>query len=387
MIGRFGSHSDDPWAGSDVTTHVRRSSFDTRSVFYHWYGDRVKRARQRAQEVDIRVASEVGSGLEPPWWRQPKTRGRRRPPLSRDAIVDAALAILDAEGVDALTIRRLGEKLGTGSASLYWHIAGKDELCELVYDRIMGEIELPALDPARWSDQLKQLARQAYRAMLSHNDAVRLSIGRPPAGPNTLRIVEWMLALMRGAGIPDQPAAQFGNILGRFLDASVLETSMGARASDADASPNVADDDARVLEQPPCRRVPEPPRARRHDVRRRCGRPVRVRPRPAHARPRRVPATRALGSAVIPSRQHRRTTTCALLDGLPRESARFATAHQPAGSSRGEREADGENQQVCNGHGCELPERRRGSSPPMRCTRLQFRARRRAAPRSRRSPR
>ena len=171
----------------------------------------------------------------------PRPRGRRRPPLSRDAIVDAALAILDAEGVDALTIRRLGEKLGTGSASLYWHIAGKDELCELVYDRIMGEIELPALDPARWSDQLKQLAREAYRAMLSHNDAVRLSIGRPPAGPNTLRIVEWMLALMRGAGIPDQPAAQFGNILGRFLDASVLETSMGARASDADASPNVAD--------------------------------------------------------------------------------------------------------------------------------------------------
>jgi hypothetical protein len=66
--------------------------------------------------------------------------------------------------------------------------------------------------------------------MLSHNDAVRLSIGRPPAGPNTLRIVEWMLALMRGADIPDQPAAYFGNTLGRFLDASVLEASTAARA-------------------------------------------------------------------------------------------------------------------------------------------------------------
>ena len=214
-------------------------------MFYHWYSDRVNARGQRAQEVDIRVASEVGSGLEPPWWRQPKTQGRRRPPLSRDAIVDAALAILDAEGVDALTIRRLGEKLGTGSASLYWHIAGKDELCELVYDRIMGEIELPALDPARWSDQLKQLARQAYRAMLSHNDAVRLSIGRPPAGPNTLRIVEWMLALMRGAGIPDEPAAQFGNILGRFLDASVLETSMGGAGERRRRQPKCRGRDAR----------------------------------------------------------------------------------------------------------------------------------------------
>lgn len=172
--------------------------------------------------------------LEPPWWRPPRGQGRRRLPLSREAIVDAALAILDTEGVDALTIRRLGHDLGTGAASLYWHIAGKDELCELVYDRIMGEIELPEPDPSRWEEQLKALARQAYRVMLSHNDAVRLSIGRPPAGPNTLRIVEWMLALLRGAGIPDEAAAYFGNSLGRFLDASVLEDSMafGARNGD-----------------------------------------------------------------------------------------------------------------------------------------------------------
>jgi AcrR family transcriptional regulator len=187
------------------------------------------------------MGRQITSGeLEPPWWRQPKAPGRRRPPLSRDAIVDAALAILDADGVDALTIRRLSQELGTGSASLYWHIAGKDELCELVYDRIMGEIELPDPDPARWEVQLKELARQAYRAMLLHNDAVRLSIGRPPAGPNTLRIVEWMLGLMRGAGIPDQPAAYFGNVLGRFLDASVLEASMGVGAGDADGGQDAA---------------------------------------------------------------------------------------------------------------------------------------------------
>src|SRR5262245_26572465 len=124
--------------------------------------------------------------LEPPWWRASKGRRRQRPPLSREAIVDAALAILDADGVDALTIRRLGQELGTGAASLYWHIAGKEELGELVYDRIMGEIELPDPDPSIWQDQLKDLARQAYRVMLSHNDAVRLSIGRPPAGPHTV---------------------------------------------------------------------------------------------------------------------------------------------------------------------------------------------------------
>jgi AcrR family transcriptional regulator len=189
------------------------------------------------------MAKEVTSDmLEPPWWRPSKGRERRRLPLSRDTIVDAALAILDSEGVDALTIRRLGQELGTGAASLYWHIAGKDELGELVYDRIMGEIELPDPDPSQWEEQLKDLARQAYRVMLSHNDAVRLSIGRPPAGPNTLRIVEWMLAVMRGAGITDQAAAYFGNILGRFLDASVLEDSTAGSTRNDDGRQDGADD-------------------------------------------------------------------------------------------------------------------------------------------------
>ena len=168
----------------------------------------------------------ASSQLDPPWWRTRKGRHRKHPPLTREAIVDAALAILDADGVDALTIRRLGQELGTGAASLYWHIAGKQELGELVYDRIMGEVDLPEPDPSRWEDQLKDMARQGYRVMLSHNDAVRLSIGRPPAGAHTVRIVEWMLGLLRGAGIPDLPATYFGNTLGRFLDASVLEASM-----------------------------------------------------------------------------------------------------------------------------------------------------------------
>jgi AcrR family transcriptional regulator len=180
-------------------------------------------------------SDEPSGAFEPPWWRPPRGPAKPRVPLSRDAIVDAALAIVDADGVDALTIRRLGHELGTGAASLYWHIAGKDELGELVYDRIMGEITLPDPDPSRWEEQLKHLARQAYRVMLSHNDAVRLSIGRPPAGPNTLLIVEWMLAVMRGAGIPDLPAAYFGNVLGRFLDASVLEASTSGAAGAREA--------------------------------------------------------------------------------------------------------------------------------------------------------
>jgi AcrR family transcriptional regulator len=181
-----------------------------------------------------------GSGdgeLEPPWWRTSRRRERAREPLSREAIVDAAVRVLDAEGLDAVTIRRLAEELGTGSATLYWHITGKDELFELVYDRIMGEIPLPEPDPERWQEQLKVFARDAFRVLRSHNDAVRLSLGRIPVGPSMLRIIEWSLALLRGAGIPDEIAAYFGDLFGRYLDASVLEESLASLPGDPETSP------------------------------------------------------------------------------------------------------------------------------------------------------
>jgi AcrR family transcriptional regulator len=176
------------------------------------------------------------AGLEPPWWRPPRRRERAKEPLTRDAIVTAAIRVLDAEGLDAVTVRRLGEELGTGSATLYWHLANKDELFELVYDRIMGEIELPEPDPQRWQEQLREFAREAFRVLRSHRDAVRLSLGRVPVGPSMLRIIEWSLGLLRGAGVPDQIAAYFGDLFGRYLDASVLEETMAALPGDPAAS-------------------------------------------------------------------------------------------------------------------------------------------------------
>jgi AcrR family transcriptional regulator len=161
--------------------------------------------------------------VQPPWWRAPKATGRRRQPLSREAIVEAAVRILDSEGVDALTVRRLGEELGTGSATLYWHVANKDELVELVYDHVVGEVVLPDPDASHWQRQLEDVAWQIYRIMLRHNDLARLSIGRVPVGPKMLRVIEWNLEVLRGAGVPDRAAAYFGDIFGRYLDASVLE--------------------------------------------------------------------------------------------------------------------------------------------------------------------
>ncbi len=172
--------------------------------------------------VPLTTGHESDDELEPPWWRPAKRSGRRTP-LSRDAIVDAAVRVLDRHGVDGLTIRRLSDELGTGAASIYWHIAGKRELAELVYDHILGEIELPPIDLSQWREQLRASARSSFDVMRRHRDAVRLSLGSIPLGPNGLRMIEWNLALLRGAGLPDAIALFFGDLLGRYIDASVLD--------------------------------------------------------------------------------------------------------------------------------------------------------------------
>ncbi|HXF72761.1 MAG TPA: TetR/AcrR family transcriptional regulator [Actinomycetota bacterium] len=162
---------------------------------------------------------------EPPWRARPARRPQR--PLSREAIVDAALRILDREGADGLTMRRVAEELGTGAASLYWHVGSKDGLIDLVVDRIAGELELPPPDPSQWQAQLMEIGRRMREILHRHRDVARLTLGRIPIGPNLVRIMEWMLALLRGAGLPDRIAAFAGDLFSLYVGAFVYEESLG----------------------------------------------------------------------------------------------------------------------------------------------------------------
>src|SRR5436305_1475437 len=101
----------------------------------------------------------------PPWQRLPDRSSRkRREPISRDAIVAAAIGLLDREGLSALSMRRLGEELGAGAASLYWHAGSKDALLELVLDELIRAVEVPDPGRARWQQPRKQTARSQRRA-------------------------------------------------------------------------------------------------------------------------------------------------------------------------------------------------------------------------------
>jgi AcrR family transcriptional regulator len=145
----------------------------------------------------------------PPWQRVPdRGKSRRRDPLTREAIVQAALRILDAEGLDGFSMRRVADELDTGAASLYWHVGSKDGLLDLILDEVIGEQEVPDPDPERWQEQLRELARTMRRTILSHRDIVRISIGRVPMGPNALRLSERVVAILRAGGVPDELAVQ-----------------------------------------------------------------------------------------------------------------------------------------------------------------------------------
>lgn len=168
----------------------------------------------------------------PPWRRDRRGASAGRPPrrpLSQDLIIDAALRIVRDEGLDGVSMRRVAQDLGTGPASLYAHVSGKEELLELVLDRVAGEIRLPEPDPARWQEQLKEIAREARRVWRNHRDISLVSLGSGvPTGRNQLLVAERMLAIMLAGGVPERVAAWALDRLGLYVDADCYEGAIYA---------------------------------------------------------------------------------------------------------------------------------------------------------------
>jgi AcrR family transcriptional regulator len=156
----------------------------------------VKRA---AREVK-RAAREVPAELI---WSRPE-RGSRRPKLTREDIAAAALALADAEGLDAVSMRRVAGELGVGTMTLYYYVETKDELLALMHDAMMGEVVIAEDEvPSNWRAALEMIARRSRAAFQRHPWAVA---GPPGAlGPNAMRHFEQSLGAVDGLGL-DLPA-------------------------------------------------------------------------------------------------------------------------------------------------------------------------------------
>ncbi|NRQ38454.1 TetR family transcriptional regulator [Nonomuraea sp. NN258] len=140
----------------------------------------------------------TGKQFSSVWLREP--RKTTSPGRSREEIIAATLELLDAEGLNGLSMRKLGAKLSAGATSLYWYVANKDELLELVYDEIWGDIELPDPAATHWRQGAALLARSMRAAILRHPWSADL-IGRMAAlGPNALGLTEKMRQMFSHAG-------------------------------------------------------------------------------------------------------------------------------------------------------------------------------------------
>lgn len=163
---------------------------------------------------------------------QPRSRRERpaKPALSREAIVEGALAIVRDEGIEALSMRRLAQALDTGPASLYVYVASRDELHELLLDAVAAKVELEPLNPLRWREQLKALAGRILKLMAEDFPGMAsVAMARIPTGDNSLRLAEAMLALLKAGGASDQAAAYAGDLLSLYVTAIAFERSLYAR--------------------------------------------------------------------------------------------------------------------------------------------------------------
>src|SRR5262249_13062286 len=142
-------------------------------------------------------------------WTRPQRRQKEQ--LSRERIVAEAIALLDEEGMEALSMRALGQRLGAGATSLYRHVANKDELDEPVVDEVYGELDVPeAAFPGAWRVAMHITAHSLRQTGLRHMWLMNVlgQVGLNYLGPNVVDVTTRGLAIMTNAGFDMQEATR-----------------------------------------------------------------------------------------------------------------------------------------------------------------------------------
>jgi len=130
------------------------------------------------------------------------TRARTRKPLTRERVLERAIALADKDGIEGLSMRKLGQALGVEAMSLYNHLANKAELVSAMVDRVIERFELPDDEP-RWDKAIRRCAISAHDLLIEHPWACSLALVpsdlRVVGGPR-IRYMEWLLGRLREAG-------------------------------------------------------------------------------------------------------------------------------------------------------------------------------------------
>ena len=154
---------------------------------------------------------------------QAKTRRRRRAPLTRERVLRAALALADAGGEEALTMRNLGKQLGVEAMSLYNHVANKEDILDGLVDIVFSEIEVPTPGEGDWRSAMSRRAVSVRAALNRHRWAVGRMEGRMNPGPAGLRNHDAVMGCLREAGFPFRATVHAASVMDAYIYGFALQ--------------------------------------------------------------------------------------------------------------------------------------------------------------------
>jgi AcrR family transcriptional regulator len=143
-------------------------------------------------------------------------KSRRRLPLTRERVLDAAMKLADGGGIEALSMRKLGQALGVEAMALYYHFANKERVLDGIVDLVFGEIDLPAAG-AEWKAAMRRRALSVRDALLRHRWAIGLMESRTNPGPANLRHHDAVIGCLRAAGFDMAAAATAYSLLDAYI--------------------------------------------------------------------------------------------------------------------------------------------------------------------------
>jgi AcrR family transcriptional regulator len=165
----------------------------------------------QAQEGSLQMVGFSDAVLAPP-----------RIPLNRQRVLRAAIALADENGIESLTMRRLGREVGVKAMSVYNHVASKEDLLDGMIDVVFSEIELPSAGDS-WQTAMRKRAISVRAVLSRHRWAIGLMESRTSPGPATLRHHDAVIGCLRDAGFPVELAAHAYSVLDSYIYGFALQ--------------------------------------------------------------------------------------------------------------------------------------------------------------------
>lgn len=167
-------------------------------------------------------------GSEPPRGRGPK------PGLTVDRIVAAGIEIADADGLAAVSMRRVAEKLGVGTMSLYTYVPTKAELVDLMFDTVCGELAGPDDESGTWRERLTRIAEHTFAGYRRHPWLLQvMAMSRPPLGPNSIANYDRDLRAVDGIGLTDLEMDSVVSTIGVYVQGTARAAMESAGSEQA----------------------------------------------------------------------------------------------------------------------------------------------------------